>query len=772
MSPLNSTENASQPSLLAGSTCSSRTCTAIKLSPEQKIAVESTVQATSAVIGVVGVSTAVALGAPAVMPMAFVLQKAVLFTNIGGVPASPVLAGVGEQMQWVQGRFGFFSSAGLRTPPSTGRRHLSPGPTRSDSATLTAATAARRAEHAAAAREALLTTITDFALLFALSTVGHLLLLHLWQRCSGQKRERRARTAQDEPVPTLLPDAAVLPPPAIESASYPTSNSMARRPARFCSKRTRRRETAREAREAKQLAKDRLATNGGVASSMAAAEAMASTATTNAIGPATLVKDLDNIVAPTANSGLSGNESAASAVTAAADANKRVAKAEGERLRAAAAAASVKPLPDVLVFPNLEVLVWIFFSNGITETSAMVLAAALEGVVYDGEIILIASLCLVAQILFYSMEGYHLMCYYRHCGPMLWQATPPVSSIDEVDDLLMHTVSSARLIKPTRRLRGVLQPDLDAQKEPHRTLRALHLARRPLRVWCQPKRLASDQHNRLVCAWLADVSYTGNGNGIFYHYVRALAALTSAFITGISSSSGGEASSLGSLHTAPLILIAVQLGIVLHCLATRAAGDRLEGLVSGIEAAACAIAVALLYASALSNSSSIEAATTDGAQESSSAASASEGFGSRGQLTAFIFTTVSIILPLCLNLYDNVVMAFLEAYMERDRKQGVCVFLRNMIVMPFTSLANFLDLGNGLGAVAEMWSDMTDSCFKFCRSQATRMSTRSFQRHRATLDSFQRHKVGKGAKSDSTLAPTKANSQIISLALPGPRINI
>ena len=464
VSPLNSTENASQPSLLAGSTCSSRTCTAIKLSPEQKIAVESTVQATSAVIGVVGVSTAVALGAPAVMPMAFVLQKAVLFTNIGGVPASPVLAGVGEQMQWVQGRFGFFSSAGLRTPPSTGRRHLSPGPTRSDSATLTAATAARRAEHAAAAREALLTTITDFALLFALSTVGHLLLLHLWQRCSGQKRERRARTAQDEPVPTLLPDAAVLPPPAIESASYPTSNSMARRPARFCSKRTRRRETAREAREAKQLAKDRLATNGGVASSMAAAEAMASTATTNAIGPATLVKDLDNIVAPTANSGLSGNESAASAVTAAADANKRVAKAEGERLRAAAAAASVKPLPDVLVFPNLEVLVWIFFSNGITETSAMVLAAALEGVVYDGEIILIASLCLVAQILFYSMEGYHLMCYYRHCGPMLWQATPPVSSIDEVDDLLMHTVSSARLIKPTRRLRGVLQPDLDARR--------------------------------------------------------------------------------------------------------------------------------------------------------------------------------------------------------------------------------------------------------------------------------------------------------------------
>lgn len=417
-------------------------------------------------------------------------------------------------------------------------------------------------------------------------------------------------------------------------------------------------------------------------------------------------------------------------------------------------------------------LVWIFFSNGITETSAMVLAAALEGVVQDGEIILIASLCLVAQILFYSMEGYHLMCYYRHCGPMLWQATPPVSSIDEVDDLLMHTVSSARLIKPTRRLRGVLQPDSDAQKEPHRTLRALHLARRPLRVWCQPKRLASDQHNRLVCAWLADVSYTGNGNGIFYHYVRALAALIAAFITGISSSSDGEASSLGSLHTAPLILIAVQLGIVLHCLATRAAGDRLEGLVSGIEAAACAIAVALLYASALSNSSSIEAATTDGAQESSSAASASEGFGSRGQLTAFIFTTVSIILPLCLNLYDNVVMAFLEAYMERDRKQGVCLFLRNMIVMPFTSLANFLDLGNGLGAVAEMWSDMTDSCFKFCRSQATRMSTRSFQRYRATLDSFQRRKVGKGTKSDSTLAPTKANSQIISLALPGPRINI
>ena len=84
-----------------------------------------TVRASTAVAGCVVGAAVAGAGAPAALPLAFALQKAVLCTNIGGAPANPILAGVGESMQWVQGRFGLFDSAEVEssdTNASIGRR--------------------------------------------------------------------------------------------------------------------------------------------------------------------------------------------------------------------------------------------------------------------------------------------------------------------------------------------------------------------------------------------------------------------------------------------------------------------------------------------------------------------------------------------------------------------------------------------------------------------------------------------------------------------------
>ena len=62
--------------------CTMRACMIESLTPEQKTTVQSAARATSTIaVGIVA-TTVAAAGAPAVVPMALVLQKAVLYTNV------------------------------------------------------------------------------------------------------------------------------------------------------------------------------------------------------------------------------------------------------------------------------------------------------------------------------------------------------------------------------------------------------------------------------------------------------------------------------------------------------------------------------------------------------------------------------------------------------------------------------------------------------------------------------------------------------------------
>lgn len=65
---------------------------------------------------------------------------------------------------------------------------------------------------------------------------------------------------------------------------------------------------------------------------------------------------------------------------------------------------AVKPLPGILIFPNLEVVLINFFAGGITEAAAAVVSGAASGVVLDGATLAIAIICLCCVVLFYLHE--------------------------------------------------------------------------------------------------------------------------------------------------------------------------------------------------------------------------------------------------------------------------------------------------------------------------------------------------------------------------------
>ena len=111
-------------------------------------------------------------------------------------------------------------------------------------------------------------------------------------------------------------------------------------------------------------------------------------------------------------------------------------------------------------------------------------------------------------------------------------------------------------------------------------------------------------------SWLVDVAPTRVG--AFYQFVRAVVSILVALIVGVGATAGANA------HGIALSLIFVQIAVASYCFCTSAAGDRLEGSVSGIELAAGAFNILLLY---LSHQAS-QAATTDSLPNPSNASTA------------------------------------------------------------------------------------------------------------------------------------------------------
>ena len=194
--------------------CSSRACSFQARTLEEQVTAATTARVTSAAATTVAIAAAAAMGAPAALPLALVLQRAVLFTNIGGAPANPALASVGEQMQWTQGRFGLFSMArsgssssgsdegsssesydggngGNRRRTSAsggsgGSAGSAAGQSGGGGASAGGGGSSSRRSQALAVRDALLVSVSDFAAIFFVFFILHLGVLWRWRKCMSR----------------------------------------------------------------------------------------------------------------------------------------------------------------------------------------------------------------------------------------------------------------------------------------------------------------------------------------------------------------------------------------------------------------------------------------------------------------------------------------------------------------------------------------------------------------------------------------------------------
>ena len=309
-----------------------------------------------------------------------------------------------------------------------------------------------------------------------------------------------------------------------------------------------------------------------------------------------------------------------------------------------------KPLPGAFVFNNFEVLLLNFFAGGIMEASMGVIAGFashdMQGCRLSGALLALAIGCVTLIVFFFVHEFLRLKRFYRLHADALWTPSPSVSP-SEIDDPILLGMSVARVKEPTLRLRGVIDPPEEDIQEPARTKRALG---KPLKIWTNSN--AGEEYEKLSC-WLTDVA---GHRGVFYQYVRSVTSLVGAFITGAS------ATTL-SVHVSTLSIVGIQILGSGYCLFSGHPGDRLEGLVSGIESLTTGANVLLLYI-----------------------ASQLDGVVSAELQAALILAAFGVFFTLCFAVYDSFVLPVMEAWAESPRT-GCSGFL---VVLLQTSVWTFL----------------------------------------------------------------------------------
>ena len=166
---------------------------------------------TTTTIAAVTVTAAVAgAGATAAVPLAFALQRAVMFSDLAGAPANPTFAEVGKEMQWVQGRFNIanFGGGGGGGGGSAKQRRLNTGGgggkgaggasggKGKQSGSNTQGPSAKQAKEQTL-WSMLNGSITDFCIIAAVFVIVHLMVLRGWRRINrwGNRfvRKRRQR---------------------------------------------------------------------------------------------------------------------------------------------------------------------------------------------------------------------------------------------------------------------------------------------------------------------------------------------------------------------------------------------------------------------------------------------------------------------------------------------------------------------------------------------------------------------------------------------------
>ena len=275
-------------------------------------------------------------------------------------------------------------------------------------------------------------------------------------------------------------------------------------------------------------------------------------------------------------------------------------------------------VPSILWWPNIEVIIMIFFAPALMFHCAAVVAKAVKvysipdppkgeinGVprewldpqdlpkeevrerVADGGAVFI----IICMGIFIAHECARLFVFMRKHAEALWISNEEVRVRAQMDDMILDLLCAVGLVRPGLRFRGSLATDENSKDmaEPQRTSRALS-APYVFKFW---ERRAGDAYATLSTSWL----YHARGKyGCFYQMVKFLTQVAFGVVVGVSTQSGGYK----GIAIVPIaLLILLQLGLGYYCCKHNPSSDRLEGLVSGVEAILSAVSLTLRWQAAL-----------------------------------------------------------------------------------------------------------------------------------------------------------------------------
>ena len=262
-------------------------------------------------------------------------------------------------------------------------------------------------------------------------------------------------------------------------------------------------------------------------------------------------------------------------------------------------------IPNILYWPNIEVLVVIYFSASVAESCSAVLASAASHSFPDRSgTVALAVLGWLFLAFFFIHEPLRISSFTRRHGE-LWQPAEKVKHYEDVDDRLLRTLHRHHLLKqPALRIRGKYEipaelQGLSTSGSPPGFISLIDSAGArallaPMSRWW--KRTPSDMHSSLASSWLARVNGQSAVSSL-YQYIKLLIHLWFAILTGVVDAN--SSTDLAGWHVLVLLLATLMLLLGWYASCFTAAGDRLEGIFTMAEVTLSTTSLILRYARAL-----------------------------------------------------------------------------------------------------------------------------------------------------------------------------
>ena len=168
--------------------------------------------------------------------------------------------------------------------------------------------------------------------------------------------------------------------------------------------------------------------------------------------------------------------------------NKRALALRGKKRRRGP---SFRPLPEALVWPNLEISVLLIYATGLVEAASAIIGAGIGGLEISTWRLAFAYACLAFLLWFILSQALELFRFYRECGEACWAPEEPPATADEVTDPLLRLLAKLHLMRPRLREQGSFEaPEDEGVAEPQRTEQELTRGLLLGLSWCRgrPKR--------------------------------------------------------------------------------------------------------------------------------------------------------------------------------------------------------------------------------------------------------------------------------------------